>query len=53
MRFLEFMHVQKLDVPFIPLYMKEGCMSLFKDPEPQDDKESENKYEKEPMLRCC
>ncbi|CAH1432120.1 unnamed protein product [Lactuca virosa] len=51
MRFLEFMHVQKLDVPFIAMYRKEECMSLFKDPEPQDDKVSENKSEKKPTLR--
>ncbi|CAI9276797.1 unnamed protein product [Lactuca saligna] len=51
MRFLEFMHVQKLDVPFISMYRKEECMSLFKDLEPQDDKESENKSKKKPTLR--
>ncbi|KAI7754331.1 hypothetical protein M8C21_009073, partial [Ambrosia artemisiifolia] len=36
-RFLEFMHVQKLDVPFIAMYRKGECKSLFVDPEPQDD----------------
>ncbi|CAH1427886.1 unnamed protein product [Lactuca virosa] len=51
MRFLEFMHVQKLDVPFITMYRKEECMSIFKDPEAQDDKESEKKSEKKPTLR--
>ncbi|CAI9279397.1 unnamed protein product [Lactuca saligna] len=48
---LEFMHVQKLDVPFIAMYKKEECMSLFKDLKPQDDKESENKSEKKPTLK--
>ncbi|KAI7733266.1 hypothetical protein M8C21_007241, partial [Ambrosia artemisiifolia] len=46
-RFLEFMHVQKLDVPFIAMYRKEDCRSLFEDPEPQDEK----KGDKKPMLR--
>ncbi|XP_058203463.1 transcription elongation factor SPT6 homolog [Rhododendron vialii] len=31
MRFMELMHVQKLDVPFIAMYRKEECLSLFKD----------------------
>ncbi|KAL8254572.1 hypothetical protein R6Q59_032793 [Mikania micrantha] len=48
-RFLEFMHVQKLDVPFIAMYRKDECQSLFKDLEPQDDKD--NKSDEKPMLR--
>ncbi|KAJ0797991.1 putative tex-like protein, HTH domain superfamily [Helianthus annuus] len=35
--FLEYTHVQKLDVPFIAMYRKDECPSLFVDPEPQDD----------------
>ncbi|XP_058208264.1 transcription elongation factor SPT6 homolog [Rhododendron vialii] len=31
MRFMELMHVQKLDVPFIAMYRKEVCLSQFKD----------------------
>ncbi|XP_057785560.1 LOW QUALITY PROTEIN: transcription elongation factor SPT6 homolog [Salvia miltiorrhiza] len=31
-RFLEFIHVQKLDVPFIAMYRKEEILSLLKDP---------------------
>lgn len=31
-RFLELMHVQKLDVPFIAMYRKEEILSLLKDP---------------------
>ncbi|XP_051151104.1 transcription elongation factor SPT6 homolog [Andrographis paniculata] len=37
-RFLELMHVQKLDVPFIAMYRKEEILSLLKDPnEPEAD----------------
>ncbi|XP_024967791.1 transcription elongation factor SPT6 homolog isoform X2 [Cynara cardunculus var. scolymus] len=50
MRFLEFMHVQKLDVPFIAMYRKEECRSLFKDPESQADKNQSNSDQK-PKLR--
>ncbi|XP_076912331.1 transcription elongation factor SPT6 homolog [Bidens hawaiensis] len=45
-RFLEFMHVQKLDVPFIAMYRKEDCRSLFEDQEPRD-----SNPEEKPMLR--
>ncbi|PWA86407.1 global transcription factor group B1 [Artemisia annua] len=48
-RFLEFMHVQKLDVPFIAMYRKEECRSLFKDPDPQADKDKKNNPDKPPM----
>ncbi|GJW90519.1 transcription elongation factor SPT6 [Tanacetum coccineum] len=41
-RFLEFIHVQKLDVPFIAMYRKEKCRSLFLDPDPQADKDEKN-----------
>ncbi|XP_076921812.1 transcription elongation factor SPT6 homolog isoform X1 [Bidens hawaiensis] len=40
-RFLEFVHVQKLDVPFIAMYRKDECQSLFIDPESQDDKDNQ------------
>ncbi|KAJ7976530.1 Transcription elongation factor spt6 [Quillaja saponaria] len=33
LRFLELHHVQKLDIPFIAMYRKEECPSLFKDME--------------------
>ncbi|KAK6933979.1 Spt6, SH2 domain, partial [Dillenia turbinata] len=33
MRFLDLLHVQKLDIPFIAMYRKEEIMSLLKDPE--------------------
>ncbi|KAK9075914.1 hypothetical protein SSX86_004244 [Deinandra increscens subsp. villosa] len=49
-RFLELMHVQKLDVPFIAMYRKEECRSLFKEPEPHDDKGNKNKSDEKPML---
>ncbi|KAJ9547975.1 hypothetical protein OSB04_020518 [Centaurea solstitialis] len=42
MRFLEFMHVQKLDVPFIAMYRKEECRSLFKDLDPPADEKKDN-----------
>lgn len=42
-RFLEFMHVQKLDVPFIAMYRKEECRSLFKDPDEKDKKNNPDK----------
>ncbi|KAM0026592.1 putative tex-like protein, HTH domain superfamily [Helianthus debilis subsp. tardiflorus] len=50
-RFLEFMHVHKLDVPFIAMYRKEECRSLFKDPEPQDDKDDKKNPDEKPTLR--
>ncbi|GJR37279.1 transcription elongation factor SPT6 [Tanacetum coccineum] len=46
-RFLEFIHVQKLDVPFIAMYRKEECRSLFKDPDPQADKDQKNGQDKD------
>ncbi|XP_059668271.1 transcription elongation factor SPT6 homolog [Cornus florida] len=52
MRFLDFMHVQKLDVPFIAMYRKEECLSLFKDPEElEPDVESQNKSDQKPTIR--
>nr|GEV00404.1 global transcription factor group B1 [Tanacetum cinerariifolium] len=46
-RFLEFIHVQKLDVPFIAMYRKEECRSLFEDPDPQADKDQKNGQDKD------
>ncbi|KAI4348564.1 hypothetical protein L6164_009273 [Bauhinia variegata] len=48
-KFLEFHHVQKLDIPFIAMYRKEGCLSLLKDPEADD--ENWDKNEKTPTLK--
>ncbi|KAL4571782.1 hypothetical protein LXL04_018547 [Taraxacum kok-saghyz] len=41
MQFLEFMHVHKLDVPFIAMYRREGCKSLF--PDPHEKSQTEKK----------
>ncbi|XP_028074126.1 transcription elongation factor SPT6 homolog [Camellia sinensis] len=52
MRFLEFMHVQKLDVPFIAMYRREDCLSLFRDPEQnEDDIENQSKPDQKPTMR--
>ncbi|KAM3738629.1 hypothetical protein ACB098_09G144300 [Castanea mollissima] len=52
MRFLDLLHVQKLDIPFIAMYRKEECLSLLKDPEqPEDDDENQDKNEKTPTLK--
>ncbi|CAK9170436.1 unnamed protein product [Ilex paraguariensis] len=52
MRFLDMMHVQKFDVPFIAMYRKEECLSLFKDPEQHDaDDENPNKSDQKRTLR--
>ncbi|KAK6928905.1 Spt6, SH2 domain [Dillenia turbinata] len=41
MRFLDLLHVQKLDIPFIAMYRKEEIPSLLKDPEqPEADGDS-------------
>ncbi|KAL0383395.1 UNVERIFIED_CONTAM: Transcription elongation factor SPT6 [Sesamum calycinum] len=49
-RFLELMHVQKLDVPFIAMYRKEEILSLLKDPnEPEAD--IENDPNQKPTLK--
>ncbi|GJX76135.1 transcription elongation factor SPT6 [Tanacetum coccineum] len=45
--FLEFIHVQKLDVPFIAMYKKEKCRSLLSDPDPQADKDQKNGQDKD------
>ncbi|KAI3742191.1 hypothetical protein L1987_59871 [Smallanthus sonchifolius] len=50
-RFLEFLHVQKLDVPFIAMYRKDECQSLFIDPEPQDGMDNQKKSDPKPTLR--
>ncbi|KAL6988106.1 Transcription elongation factor spt6 [Sarracenia purpurea var. burkii] len=52
MRFLEFMHVQKLDVPFIAMYRREECLSLFRDPEQHEiDTENQKKPGQKPTIR--
>ncbi|XP_065620948.1 transcription elongation factor SPT6 homolog [Quercus suber] len=52
MRFLDLLHVQKLDIPFIAMYRKGECLSLLKDPEqPEDDDENQDKNEKTPTLK--
>ncbi|XP_071726700.1 transcription elongation factor SPT6 homolog isoform X2 [Rutidosis leptorrhynchoides] len=52
-RFLELMHVQKLDVPFIAMYRKEECRSLFKDEESPTDnnKKSDESNPEKPTMR--
>ncbi|XP_071701053.1 transcription elongation factor SPT6 homolog isoform X2 [Rutidosis leptorrhynchoides] len=50
-RFLELMHVQKLDVPFIAMYRKEECQSLFREAESQANKADQNNPEKKPTIR--
>lgn len=51
-RFLELMHVQKLDVPFVAMYRKEECLSLLKDPEQHElDNDDQNNSDKKPSLR--
>ncbi|KAK1386015.1 Transcription elongation factor spt6 [Heracleum sosnowskyi] len=51
MRFLEFMHVQKLDVPYIAMYKKEQCQSLFRDLEHRDTDNTVNKSSQKPIIR--
>lgn len=51
MRFLEYMHVQKLDVPYIAMYRKEECLSLFKDSEHYDTDNTVNKSGQKPVIR--
>nr|DAD43000.1 TPA_asm: hypothetical protein HUJ06_001230 [Nelumbo nucifera] len=52
LRFLEMLHVQKYDIPFISMYRKDQCMSLLRDPE-LDEAEFEdgNDIEKKPTLK--
>ncbi|KAH7843835.1 hypothetical protein Vadar_021229 [Vaccinium darrowii] len=52
MRFMELMHVQKLDVPFIATYRKEECLSLFKDPDQHEaDIDNHNKADQKRAIR--
>ncbi|KAI8010099.1 hypothetical protein LOK49_LG06G01312 [Camellia lanceoleosa] len=52
MRFLEFMHVQKLDVSFIAMYRREDCLSLFSDPEQnENDIKNQSKPDQKPTMR--
>ncbi|KAL8156873.1 hypothetical protein AgCh_001829 [Apium graveolens] len=50
MRFLDFIHIQKLDVSFIAMYRKDECSSLFKDPEHLEADGLQNSYDKKPAL---
>ncbi|KAL8155294.1 hypothetical protein AgCh_000606 [Apium graveolens] len=50
MRFLDFIHIQKLDVSFIAMYRKDECPSLFKDPEQLEADGLQNSYDKKPAL---
>ncbi|XP_074326155.1 transcription elongation factor SPT6 homolog [Apium graveolens] len=50
MRFLDFIHIQKLDVSFITMYRKDECSSLFKDPEQLEADGLQNSYDKKPAL---
>ncbi|KAL8133543.1 hypothetical protein AgCh_008853 [Apium graveolens] len=50
MRFLDFIHIQKLDVSFIAMYRKDECPSLFKDPEQLETDGIQNSCDKKPAL---
>ncbi|XP_044467920.1 transcription elongation factor SPT6 homolog [Mangifera indica] len=51
-RFLDLLHVQKLDIPFIAMYRKEECLSLLKDPEEQEvDDDNKDDFERPPKLK--
>ncbi|KAF8410946.1 hypothetical protein HHK36_003483 [Tetracentron sinense] len=51
-RFLDLLHVQKFDIPFIAMYRKEDCLSLLKDPEQDEtDNEDKDKTERTPTLK--
>ncbi|KAG8391086.1 hypothetical protein BUALT_Bualt01G0151200 [Buddleja alternifolia] len=49
-KFLELMHVQKLDVPFIAMYRKEEILSLLKDPN-QPEADIKHDPNQKPMLK--
>ncbi|XP_057970915.1 transcription elongation factor SPT6 homolog isoform X2 [Malania oleifera] len=52
MRFLELVHLQKLDIPFIAMYRKEEILSLLKDPEQHEaDEENQDRAEKAPKMK--
>ncbi|KAK8575678.1 hypothetical protein V6N13_033070 [Hibiscus sabdariffa] len=52
MRFLDFTHVQKLEIPFIAMYRKEECPSLLQDPEPHEvDDVDQDKSDKTPTIK--
>ncbi|XP_038702098.1 transcription elongation factor SPT6 homolog isoform X2 [Tripterygium wilfordii] len=51
-RFLELVHVQKLDIPFIAMYRKEECLSLLRDPrQHEDDGENQDKSGLTPTVK--
>ncbi|KAG8365917.1 hypothetical protein BUALT_Bualt17G0021800 [Buddleja alternifolia] len=49
-RFLELMHIQKLDVPFISMYRREEILSLLKDPNVREANIEDDQNQK-PMLK--
>ncbi|KAI5659682.1 hypothetical protein M9H77_28475 [Catharanthus roseus] len=51
-RFLELTHIQRLDVPFVAMYRKEECLSLFKYQEQHEvENDDHNNPEEKPKLR--
>ncbi|XP_039160120.1 transcription elongation factor SPT6 homolog [Eucalyptus grandis] len=50
-RFLNLLHVQKLDIPFIAMYRKEECLSLLRDPEGNESLENDESFERAPTLK--
>ncbi|KAL8147948.1 hypothetical protein AgCh_005324 [Apium graveolens] len=53
MRFLDFIHIQKLDVSFIAMYRKDECPSLFKDPEQLEADGLQNSYDKKTSINVA
>ncbi|KAK8480758.1 hypothetical protein V6N13_092320 [Hibiscus sabdariffa] len=51
MRFLDFTHVHKLEIPFIAMYRKEECPSLLQDPETQEVDDDQDKSDKTPTIK--
>ncbi|CAN0929200.1 Transcription elongation factor SPT6 homolog [Linum grandiflorum] len=51
-RFLEFHHVQKLDIPFIATYRKDECSRLLKDPRQlKSDYDNQDGNDRHPKLK--
>ncbi|XP_023537141.1 transcription elongation factor SPT6 homolog isoform X2 [Cucurbita pepo subsp. pepo] len=50
LRFLDLVHVQKLDIPFIAMYRKEEILSLLKDTE-HESGDDQDRNEKTPSLK--
>lgn len=52
MRFLDLLHLQKLDIPFIAMYRKEECLSLLKDLEQNEvNNDNNDDFERTPTLK--